>query len=193
MNTALDNKRGFFIVISAPSGTGKSTLCKELIKRHPFLQLSVSFTSRAPRAGEIDGREYYFISREDFLQKITVGDFIEWVENYGNFYGTSKATTEKLLQEGIEIIFDTEPRGAKTIKENLSGGALVFIMPPSLKELQKRLLGRKSESPEQTKIRLAQAQQEISESVWYDYIIVNDNLEQAVAQLEAIYLALKNQ
>jgi len=105
--------KGLFIVVSAPSGTGKSSICRGLLKTHPEIKFSVSHTSRAPRPGEIDGKDYFFISRKEFQQKIQRGEFIEWVKNYGHFYGSSRSAVEQVLKAGQDLLFDVEPRGAK--------------------------------------------------------------------------------
>jgi guanylate kinase len=183
--------KGLFIVVSAPSGTGKSSLCRELLNAFPKIQFSISHTSREPRPGEQEGKDYFFVSREEFKQKIKRGEFIEWIENYGHFYGSSKTMVEKALQEGKDLLFDIEPRGAKTIKETLQGGVYVFILPPSKEDLLNRLRGRGHESEADVRKRFEQAEREIKEISWYDYVVINRDLETAVNQLKAIYVAEK--
>jgi guanylate kinase len=183
--------KGIFIVVSAPSGTGKSSICKSLLKSCPEIKFSVSHTSRAPRPGEIDGKDYFFVSRKEFQQKIQQGEFIEWVKNYGHFYGSSRSAVEKVLKAGQDLLFDVEPRGAKKIKESLRGGIYVFILPPSGEELLKRLRKRGCESEAVIQKRFKQAEREIKEISWYDYIIVNQDLKKAIQQLKAIYMAEK--
>lgn len=181
--------KGTFIVVSAPSGTGKSSVCQRLLKAHPEIKFSVSYTTRSPRPGETDGKDYFFISRREFEKRIKEGDFAEWAENYGNLYGTSVKTMKASLAEGRTILLDIEPRGAKKIKQKFRGGVFIFLLPPSREELLKRLKGRGHESAEVIAARYAQAESELQEMLWYDYIIFNDDLETAVSQLEAIYIA----
>jgi guanylate kinase len=183
--------RGSFIVVSAPSGTGKSSICQRLLQACPELKFSVSYTTRLPRPAEVNGKDYFFISREEFQQRIDQGDFAEWAENYGNLYGTSLETIKKSLEMGGDLLLDIEPRGAKIIKHNFRGGVFVFVLPPSREELLHRLEGRGNETDEVIAARYARAECELKEISWYDYVIFNDDLETAVNQLIAIYIAQK--
>jgi guanylate kinase len=183
--------KGLFIVVSAPSGTGKSSICDGLMKVCPGINFSVSHTSRAPRPGEKDGKDYYYVSKKEFQQKIKAGEFIEWVENYGQYYGSSRDVVEGVLHAGKDLLFDIEPRGAKKIKETLKGGIYVFILPPSKKELLNRLRKRGHEAEDVIQKRFRQAESEIKEISWYDYIIINKDLKKAIGQLTAIYVAEK--
>jgi guanylate kinase len=183
--------QGLFIVVSAPSGTGKSSICRKMLAVCPSINFSVSYTSRPPRPREVNGKDYYFISREDFRKRIKRGEFIEWVDNYGHFYGTSWKTMDKCFQKGKDLLLDVEPRGAKKIKRKFKGGVFVFVLPPSRKELLKRLKKRGHESEPIIQARLAQAERELEEISWYDYIIFNKDLEKAVDQLRSIYIAEK--
>jgi guanylate kinase len=183
--------QGLFIVVSAPSGTGKSSICREVLEACPQIKFSVSYTSRPPRPKEINGKDYYFVSRDDFRKRIKKGEFIEWVENYGHFYGTSWKTMEKYFQKGKDLLLDVEPRGAKKIKRKFRGGVFVFVLPPSKKELLQRLKKRGHESDAVIKTRLAQAESELKEISWYDYVIFNKDLKTAVNQLISIYIAEK--
>ncbi len=123
--------KGLFIVVSAPSGAGKSSICQRLLQACPEIKFSVSYTSRPPRPNEVNGKDYYFISREEFQERIKQGEFVEWVENYGHLYGTSRKTMEEFLQKGNDLLLDIEPRGAKKIKQKFKGGIFVFVLPPS--------------------------------------------------------------
>jgi guanylate kinase len=181
--------KGSFIVVSAPSGTGKSSICQRLLQACPAIRFSVSYTTRAPRPGEVNGRDYFFVSREEFQRHIKQGEFVEWEENYGNLYGTSRQTMQEFLLQGHDILLDIEPRGARKIKQNFRGGIYVFILPPSREELLKRLEGRGHETKEIIAARYARAEDELKEISWYDYVIFNDNLEKAANQLIAIYTA----
>ncbi len=181
--------KGTFIVVSAPSGAGKSSICQRFLQAYPEIKFSVSYTTRLPRPGEVNGKDYFFISREEFQDRRQKGDFAEWTENYGNLYGTSIRTMKEFLAKGTTILLDIEPRGAKKIKQNFRGGAFVFVLPPSREELLKRLEGRGHEASDSIRARYAQAESELQEISWYDYVIFNDDLDTAVNQLISIYIA----
>lgn len=181
--------KGSFIVVSAPSGTGKSSICQRLLRSYPEIKFSVSYTTRLPRPGEVNGKDYFFISREEFQKRIEQDEFAEWAESYGNLYGTSLKTMKELLAKGGELLLDIEPRGAKIIKQKFRGGLFVFVLPPSREELLKRLKGRGHEASDVIQARYAQAESELKEISWYDYVIFNDDLETAVRQLISIYIA----
>jgi guanylate kinase len=183
--------KGTFIVVSAPSGTGKSSICQRFLKACPEIKFSVSCTTRLPRPGEVDGKDYFFISREEFQKRIEQGEFAEWAENYGNLYGTSLKTMKELLVGGSNLLLDVESRGARKIKQKFRGGTFVFILPPSREELLKRLQGRGHESAEVIQTRFDRAESELQEISLYDYVIFNDDLETAVNQLISIYIAQK--
>jgi len=184
-------KQSLFLVVSAPSGAGKSSICKKLLRLCPQLAFSVSFTSRSPRPGEIDGKDYYFVSRENFQKRIRRGEFVEWVENFGHLYGTSRRVIERCQKKGQDVLLDIEPRGAKKIKKMFKEAVFVFVLPPSRADLFQRLKKRGHESHEEINVRLAQAENELKEISWYDYVIINKDLKQAVAQLRSIYVAEK--
>ncbi|MEN6375482.1 MAG: guanylate kinase [Smithella sp.] len=183
--------KGTFIVVSAPSGAGKSSICRRLLQAHPEIRFSVSCTTRPPRPGEIDGQDYFFLSPEEFQKRIEQGDFAEWEENFGNLYGTSIKTMRDSLANGFTVLLDIEPRGAKVIKQKFRGGTFVFVLPPSRQELVKRLEDRGHETADVIQARFAEAERELKEISWYDYVIFNDDLETAVNQLISIYIAQK--
>jgi len=183
--------KGLFIVVSAPSGAGKSSLCQGLMRACPEIKFSVSHTSRSPRPGEEDGKDYYFVSRKEFQQKIAQGEFVEWVENYGYLYGSSRKVMEKFIKEGNDLLLDIEPRGAKKVKQTLRGGVYVFVLPPSRSDLLKRLEKRGHETKGAIQKRFKQAESELKELSWYDYVIFNQDLDKAINQLIAIYVAEK--
>jgi guanylate kinase len=185
------SKKGLFIVVSAPSGAGKSSICQRLLQACPELKFSVSYTSREPRPNEINGKDYYFISRDEFQRRIDQNEFVEWIENYGHLYGTSIKTMEDFFEKGNDLVLDIEPRGAKKVKQKFKKGIFVFVLPPSRVELLKRLEKRGHETDEAIKTRFAQAESELKEISWYDYIIFNEDLETAASQLIAIYVAEK--
>ena len=183
---------GLYIVVSAPSGTGKTSILRKVLRMCPNLLFSISYTTRPRRPGEKDGKDYYFVTEEAFKDKLGRGEFAEWEENYGYLYGTSSKTMKEFLQKGFDLVLDIDWRGAKTLKKNYPGGIFVFILPPSRDELGKRLRGRGVESKENIDKRLAKALDEIKEIVWYDYLIFNDHLETAVDTLRSIYVAEKS-
>jgi guanylate kinase len=183
---------GLLIVVSAPSGTGKTTICKEVLKIVPELRFSISCTTREPRKGEIDGRDYHFISREEFETRLSRGDFIEWAENHGHLYGTLKKDVDGLVQKGHDVLFDVDPRGAKELKSQYNNAVFVFILPPSIDILKERLKKRGSEKDAMMKARFERAFKEVREVVWYDYAIFNDIIDESVDVLKSIYKAEKN-
>lgn len=178
-------KKGIIFVISAPSGTGKTTLCEKLLKLLPDLKLSISHTTRKPRNGEKNGIDYYFIDKETFKKMIDTDEFVEWAEVYGNFYGTSKKAINSLISNGYDILLDIDTKGAKNIKKLYPDSVLIFILPPSLDELERRLINR-NEDKNVIKLRLSKASQEISQYRSYDYVVINDNIEQASSNLLCI-------
>ncbi|MDI6777206.1 MAG: guanylate kinase [Syntrophales bacterium] len=180
------------MVVSAPSGAGKTSICREFLKMYPNIKFSVSYTTRPTRPGEVHGEDYYFISEDAFKERIAQGEFAEWVENYGHLYGTSRKTMSAFLDKGTDLILDIEPRGAKMLKQDYPGGIFVFILPPSMDELKTRLSRRGVENEGIMKKRLETAMDEIREIVWYDYVIFNDRLNDAVGCLRAIYVAEKS-
>jgi guanylate kinase len=182
-------KKGLLFVVSAPSGTGKTTLCRAMLKIFPHLHFSVSYTTRPKRPGDEHGKDYYFISREDFQMMIDRGDFVEWAEIYGHRYGTAKTILERIQEEGRDVILDIDAQGARQVRDQDLQGIFIFILPPSREELQRRLSRRRTEGKAALEERLRKAKAEMAEARWYDYIIVNDELEKAQDQLQAIILA----
>ncbi len=179
------------MVVSAPSGAGKTSICRDIMKMFPDIVYSVSYTTRPPRPGEVDGRDYRFISDEAFRAGIARGDFIEWNEVYGYLYGTSGSDIKELLERNRDIILDLDAKGAVNLKKIFPEGIYIFISPPSLTELKKRLEKRASESNKTLRTRLENAREEMKEAFWYDYLIFNEKLPVAVEQFKAVYLAEK--
>jgi guanylate kinase len=179
---------GLLMVVSAPSGAGKTSICREILRQFPNIRFSVSCTTRPPRPGEVNGKDYEFISREEFRERLDRGEFIEWVENFGELYGTSKKTMDAFLDQGYDLILDIERRGAKVIREQYPRAIFIFILPPSISELKSRL-SRRGESADVMQRRLKSSLDEIREALWYDYIIFNEKLEEAVDQFRAVYIA----
>ncbi|ACD24674.1 guanylate kinase [Clostridium botulinum] len=187
----IDKKRGLLIVISGPSGAGKGTICKELLEKNDNLLLSVSATTRSPRNGEIDGVNYHFLCKEDFITRIEKNDFLEHAEVYGNYYGTPKSNVDKMLDSGRDVILEIDIQGALKVKENTEEGVFIFILPPSMEELKQRIINRGSETPESLMKRFKSAYKEINFVSKYNYAVVNDEVDIAVEKLEAIILAEK--
>lgn len=182
-------REGILFIISAPSGAGKTTLCKEVIDIFPQLRHSVSYTTRPSRPGEVHGRDYFFIAETEFRRMVAAGEFAEWAEVHGNLYGTAIKTLEEHRRKGIDIILDIDCQGARQLKERYHGGVFIFILPPSFHELRRRLDCRNSDSVDVIERRIRCAAVEIRESRWYDYIIVNDIFSKAVEELKAVLIA----
>ena len=178
--------KGKLLAVSGPSGVGKGTIVKTLIGRRADIVESVSCTTRSPRAGEVHGREYFFISKEEFVRRIGENDFLEYDEHFGNFYGTPKSFVRDTLESGKSVILEIDVVGALLAKQAFPECILVMIAPPSLEELKRRLKGRNSETDEQIQNRLDRLEYELSQKDKYDFVIVNDDLETAIAELEAI-------
>jgi guanylate kinase len=181
--------RGLLFIVSAPSGTGKTTLVERLVQRVPDLQMSRSYTSRAARAGERDAVDYNFISRERFDVMIREGAFLEWADVFGNYYGTSAADTNALLVTGKDVVLVIDVQGARQVRSRGIETVGIFVLPPSAEVLEQRLRGRSKDSEEQMSRRLEVACREVSDFAQYEYVVVNDELESAVNRLEAIVLA----
>lgn len=175
--------KGSLIVVSAPSGAGKTTLCSAILKSFDRIAFSISYTTRKPRSGEVDGVDYYFVSEEKFKEMIERGEFAEWAIVHGNYYGTSRRIIDDLMERNIDVLLDIDVQGAKQIKALYPEAVLVFIMPPSFEELKKRLYTRGAENLE---LRLSRAIEEMKEYSFYNYVIINDNLERAISDLKAI-------
>jgi len=179
-------RKSLLFIVSAPSGAGKTSLCREVLSLLPDLHFSVSHTTRPPRQHERDGIDYYFVSPEEFKRMIESGQFVEWAEIYGNLYGTSRTSVEALKAKGVDIIFDIDHRGAKQIKTIYRDSITIFILPPSSQELEERLKQRGTDDVSVITRRLTKAKEEMEQSSWYHYQIVNDDLTRAVEQLKEI-------
>lgn len=176
---------GRLIVLTGPSGVGKGTLVRSLLKRHPELYLSISVTTRSPRPGEIDGKHYYFVSRSQFQQMVAKGELLEWAEFAGNYYGTPRVPVEEQISLGKSVVLEIELEGARAIRKTFPRSLRIFVLPPSLKELEQRLRGRGQDSEEAIARRLQRAQEEINAATEFDFKIINDNFETALNQIEA--------
>ncbi len=181
--------KGQLFVISAPSGTGKSTLLREVRKRMTGLGYSVSHTTRKPRAGEQEGSDYYFVDKETFKRMADEGSFVEWASVYEDYYGTSFAALQGQLAAGLDVLLDLDIQGARAVKEHFSASVLIFLVPPSLEVLEARLRNRGTDEKEVIEARLKKAKDEIAAFSRYDHVVINDELEQAVTEVQAIILS----
>lgn len=180
---------GIVFVVSGPSGVGKTTLCREMIRRFPNLRFSVSHTTRPPRGGDQEGRDYYFVSDETFQRMIEAGEFWEWATIYGHRYGTSRKKLQEMLDQGHDVILDIDGQGAQQLRAQKIPAVYIFILPPSMEELRRRLSQRHTEEPKKMQERLGKALAEMEEARQYDYFIINDDLRKAQEKFEAILRA----
>lgn len=185
------DKKGLLIVISGPSGAGKGTICKNLIRLNPDMKISVSATTRGPRRGETDGENYYFISKDDFEGMLQEDALLEYAKVYDNYYGTPKKYVLENLEKGNDILLEIDIVGALKVKEKFEDGVFIFILPPSLEELKNRIVGRGTESEKDIEKRYGCAIEEIEQVIKYDYAVVNDDVERATKDVEAIIRAEK--
>ena len=183
---------GNLFIVSAPSGAGKSSLINALLKNHADMQVSVSHPTRSPRPGELDGVHYHFISVEQFKKLILENEFLEWAEVFGNYYGTSRSAIIGNLQQGTDVFLDIDWQGARQIRQQAPGTLGIFILPPSMTALQQRLVQRGQDSDEVIAKRMAQAQSEMQHADEYEYLIINDDFEQALRELNHIVLSQRN-
>lgn len=183
--------KGVLIVLSGPSGTGKGTVCRDLCRQNPNLYCSVSVTTRSPRPGEREGESYYFLSEERFRELLEQDAFLEWACVYGNYYGTLRQQVEEKLSKGIDVILEIDTQGAKHIRQEAKDAVFIFLLPPSMNELWQRIHGRGADDSESIKQRFAAAYQELKEIREYDYVVINENVTDAVKDIQAIILAEK--
>ena len=185
----LADRRGILFIISAPSGTGKTTLCKQLTSTVPGLWHSISYTTRKPRAGEEHGREYFFIGETEFQQMVDRNEFVEWARVYGHLYGTPRKTLIDQMEQGIDVLLEIDVQGAIQVKKKFEDAVSIFILPPSMQVLRSRLQNRASDTPEEILRRL----QKVKEEVWsyreYAYVVRNEDLSQSLHELESVFLA----
>lgn len=178
--------RGTLFVVSSPSGGGKGTIIRHVLDVVPNLSYSVSYTTRAPRLNEVDGREYFFVSRETFEEMVAAGEFLEWACVHGNFYGTSKSQILEETAAGADIILEVDVQGAASVRQLLMDSVSIFILPPSYEVLRQRLIDRGTDSPEELEVRLRNAPEELRQYSSFDYVIINDQVATAAGQLASI-------
>ena len=185
-------QKGLLIVISGPSGCGKGTICKELRARHPEIKVSVSTTTREIRAGEVEGRDYRYISKDEFERQVQEGEFLEYARIYsGNYYGTPKKYVKETLMAGDDLILEIDIQGALQVKEKFEEGVFIFLVPPSMEELHRRLVQRGRETPELIMERFKSAYEEMNFINRYNYVVTNDKVDEAIKKIEAIIAAEK--
>lgn len=182
-------REGILFVVSAPSGAGKTSLCRELIDRVEDLRQSVSFTTRKARPGEIEGVDYRFVEKPVFQRMIAEQHLAEWADVHGNLYGTALETLTAAAEEGLDLLLDIDFQGAAQLKKNYAQGVFIFILPPAFAELEKRLRKRDTDNDEVIQRRLLNAKQEINQAGWYDYLVVNDDFQSALEDLTSIIQA----
>ena len=192
MSIIKQKEKGTLVVISGPSGAGKDTIINEVIKKEKInAWVSISMTSRPLRGNEVDGKDYFFVTKEEFEDNIKKGNFLEYAKYNDNYYGTPKSKIEDYLNKGIDVILNIEIQGALQIKELIKDALFIFIMPPSMEELKRRLINRGTDSSEKILSRFKTAYQEINEVTKYNYVVVNDDLDKAVSKVEAILISEK--
>jgi guanylate kinase len=179
--------RRFIVVISGPSGAGKSSFVKELLRRYPSdLAYSVSATTRSQRPHEVDGRDYFFLTRDEFRGRIDSGEFVEWAEVHGEWYGTLKSQTERVLESGRNVLLDIDVQGGRSVRRIYPDGVFIFVLPPSLEDLEERLRARGTDNEERIRVRLRNAEREMALMREYDYAVVNESLDDATRQVASI-------
>ncbi|NOZ25299.1 MAG: guanylate kinase [Nitrospirae bacterium] len=181
--------KGSIFIVSAPSGAGKTTLCKRLTEVMPRIVHSISYTTRQAREGEVDGRDYFFVDESRFMKMVGAGEFLEWAEVHGNLYGTSRTRLFETVQEGIDVILDIDTQGAAQIRQKGIDATFIFVLPPSMDILKERLSSRRTDSEDVIARRLEKAREEIGDYRLYDYVIVNDRLDVALNELGSVVLS----
>jgi len=190
MTTATDlQKNRLLFVVSAPSGTGKTSLCTKVLSRVSQLAFSISHTTRPPRPGEVAAKNYHFVSKDAFTRYLKESRMAEWTEKYGNYYGTTKETIQEAFNRGYDLLFDIDERGGRQLADAYQDVVTILVLPPSLAVLQKRLVDRGTDDPEAVAKRLKKATEEIKTMSWYRYVIINDTFDDAVNKLQSIIVA----
>jgi guanylate kinase len=182
---------GSLFIVAAPSGAGKSTLVNALLKQEPAIKLSISTTTRQPRPGEVDGREYHFTTAEDFVARADAGEFLEWAEVHGNYYGTSRLMVEDVMKAGTDVLLEIDWQGARQVRKQFPGAVGIFIVPPSIAALEERLYKRGQDEPHVITKRLLAAGGEIAHAPDFDYVIINEEFNVALSEMSAIVKATR--
>ncbi len=182
-------RRGILFIVSAPSGSGKTTLCKQITAKVPGLWHSISYTTRKPRPGEVEGQDYYFLDEDAFRQMIDRNEFVEWAQVYGNLYGTPRKMLSEKMEQGIDVLLEIDVQGARSVKKKFEDAVYIFILPPSFDTLRARLQSRAGDSPDEIQRRLQKAKEEVWSYREYYYIVRNDDLAQSLKELQSIFLA----
>ncbi len=185
-DSRMQPRRGILFVVSSPSGGGKGTLIQRVLNTVPNLSYSVSYTTRAPRNGEVNGREYFFVTPEQFETMVQAGEFLEWAHVHGKLYGTSRQQVSCEISEGRDIILEVDVQGAASVRHLIPHAVTIFILPPSLKILRKRLIARGTDSAEELELRLRNAPEELKKYKAFDFVIINENVERASGELESV-------
>ncbi|MFQ5596899.1 MAG: guanylate kinase [Nitrospiria bacterium] len=180
------DKKGLLFVVSAPSGAGKTSLCRDVTQKVDNLAFSISYTTRPPRPREVNGQDYFFVSEASFLKNVDRGDFIEWAKVHGHYYGTSQSLLNDWIKRGVDVILDIDSQGAMILKQRWDGGVYIYVLPPSFEVLKQRLIDRASDSPEEISRRLQKAREEIAYFGSYQYLIINREYEGAIHNMMAI-------
>ena len=182
-------RKGLLLVVSAPSGAGKTTLCREMAHAVPALQYSISYTTRPPRPGEVNGKDYFFVAEADFMEMTRRNEFAEWARVHNHLYGTHGGFLKRTMDSGVDVLLDVDIQGAKLLKKRFPKGIFIFVLPPSLETLMERLRARQSDTPEEIERRFHVAKEEIRNFTDYDYVLFNDEIKKAARDLESIILA----
>ncbi|MBS0015365.1 MAG: guanylate kinase [Arthrospira sp. SH-MAG29] len=183
----IDSKTGQLIVITGPSGVGKGTIIRSLLQKYPQLHLSVSVTTRSPRPGEVDGKDYFFVTRDRFQQMVQQQELLEWAEFAGNFYGTPRLAVQDKIQQGENVLLEIELEGARQVSQTFPQALRIFIGPPDLQELENRLRNRATDSEEAIARRIQRAKTEIAAAREFNHTLINDNLDRTLAELETLF------
>jgi guanylate kinase len=185
-------RKGIPIVVSAASGTGKTSLCLRLLETLSHVERSVSYTTRGPRGNEIEGRDYHFVNHDEFDRMVQNNEFIEWAEVFGQRYGTSESAVRKQLDQGVDVLLDIDVQGGLQMQQRLPESVLLFLLPPSMEELRRRLNNRATDAPDEIERRLSEASTEIMQCRQYDYLVINDDFDKAAADLRSVVIAARH-
>jgi guanylate kinase len=185
-------RKGIPIVVSAASGTGKTSMCVRLLQTLSHVERSISYTTRAPRGDEVHGRDYYFISRQEFARMVAADELLEWAEVFGQHYGTGEESVREQLDVGVDVLLDIDVQGGLQVQQKLPEAVLIFLLPPSMAELRRRLINRATDAPDEIERRLSEASTEMSQCRLYDYLVLNDDFDKAASDLRAVVIASRH-